>query len=146
MTDLDQLKTDALTRIENAPDAAAREVLRIEFLGKQGSISGLMKTLGKMAPEDRQVQGPLLNELRTAAAEAIAARKAVLEDAELEARLATESLDLTLPAPAAPRGSVHPVSQVMDELAEIFADLGFSVAPGPEIEDDWHNFPALNMA
>jgi len=146
MTDLDQLKTDALTRIENAPDAAALEALRIEFLGKQGSISGLMKTLGKMSPEDRQVQGPLLNSLRTAAADAIAARKAVLEDAELEARLATESLDLTLPAPAAPRGSVHPVSQVMDELAEIFADLGFSVATGPEIEDDWHNFTALNMA
>ncbi len=82
MTDLDQLKTDALTRIENAPDAAALEVLRIEFLGKQGSISGLMKTLGKMSPEDRQVQGPLLNDLRTAAADAIAARKAVLEDAE----------------------------------------------------------------
>ncbi|MBX7501123.1 phenylalanine--tRNA ligase subunit alpha [Qipengyuania sp. YG27] len=146
MTDLDQLKTDALTRIENAPDAAALEALRIEFLGKQGSISGLMKTLGKMSPEERQVQGPLLNGLRTETTDAIAARKAVLEEAELEARLATESLDLTLPAPEAPRGSVHPVSQVMDELAEIFADIGFSVATGPEIEDDWHNFTALNMA
>ena len=145
MTDLDQLKTDALTRIEDAPDAAALEALRIEFLGKQGSISGLMKTLGKMSPEDRQVQGPLLNGLRTAAADAIAARKEVLEDAELEARLATEGLDLTLPASVMPSGSVHPVSQVMDELAEIFADLGFSVATGPEIEDDWHNFTALNM-
>ena len=146
MTDLDQLKTDALTRIEDAPDAAALEALRIEFLGKQGSISGLMKTLGKMTPEERQVQGPLLNGLRTETADAIAARKAVLEDAELEARLATESLDLTLPAPEAPKGSVHPVSQVMDELAEIFADLGFAVATGPEIEDEWHNFTALNMA
>lgn len=146
MTDLEHLKTDALTRIENAPDAAALEALRIQFLGKQGSISGLMKTLGKMTPEERQVQGPLLNGLRTETTDAIAARKAVLEDAELEARLATESLDLTLPAPEAPKGSVHPVSQVMDELAEIFADLGFSVATGPEIEDDWHNFTALNMA
>ena len=146
MTDLEHLKTDALTRIENAPDAAALEALRIEFLGKQGSISGLMKTLGKMTPEERQIQGPLLNGLRTETTDAIAARKAVLEDAELEARLATESLDLTLPAPEAPKGSVHPVSQVMDELAEIFADLGFSVATGPEIEDDWHNFTALNMA
>ena len=146
MTDLEHLKTDALTRIENAPDVAALEALRIEFLGKQGSISGLMKTLGKMTPEERQVQGPLLNGLRTETTDAIAARKAVLEDAELEARLATESLDLTLPAPEAPKGSVHPVSQVMDELAEIFADLGFSVATGPEIEDDWHNFTALNMA
>ena len=146
MTDLEQLKTDALTRIANAPDAAALEALRIEFLGKQGSISGLMKTLGKMSPEERQVQGPLLNGLRTRANDAIAARKEVLEDAELEARLATEGLDLSLPAPETPRGSVHPVSQVMDELAEIFADLGFSVATGPEIEDDWHNFTALNMA
>ncbi|WP_370190485.1 phenylalanine--tRNA ligase subunit alpha [Qipengyuania sp.] len=146
MTDLDQLKTDALTRIENAPDAAALEALRIEFLGKQGSISGLMKTLGKMSPEERQVQGPLLNSLRGDTADAIAARKAVLEEAELEARLATEGIDLTLPAPETPKGSVHPVSQVMDELAEIFADLGFSVATGPEIEDDWHNFTALNMA
>lgn len=146
MTDLEQLKTDALTRIANAADAAALEALRIEFLGKQGSISGLMKTLGKMSPEERQVQGPLLNGLRTQANDAIAARKEVLEDAELEARLATEGLDLSLPAPETPRGSVHPVSQVMDELAEIFADLGFSVATGPEIEDDWHNFTALNMA
>ncbi|OAN83621.1 phenylalanine--tRNA ligase subunit alpha [Erythrobacter sp. EhN03] len=146
MTDLEQLKTDALTRIANAPDAAALEALRIEFLGKQGSISGLMKTLGKMSPEERQVQGPLLNGLRTQANDAIAARKEVLEDAELEARLATEGLDLSLPAPETPRGSVHPVSQVMDELAEIFADLGFSVATGPEIEDDWYNFTALNMA
>ena len=146
MTDLDQLKTDALTRIENVPDAAALEALRIEFLGKQGSISGLMKTLGGMSPEERQVQGPLLNGLRTETADAIAARKEVLENAELEARLAGESIDLTLPAPEAPRGSVHPVSQVMDELAEIFADLGFSVATGPEVEDDWHNFTALNMA
>ncbi len=146
MTDLEQLKTDALTRIANAPDAAALEALRIEFLGKQGSISGLMKTLGKMSPEERQVQGPLLNGLRTQANDAIAVRKEVLEDAELEARLATEGLDLSLPAPETPRGSVHPVSQVMDELAEIFADLGFSVATGPEIEDDWHNFTALNMA
>ena len=146
MTDLEQLKTDALTRIANAPDAAALEALRIEFLGKQGSISGLMKTLGKMSPEERQVQGPLLNGLRTQANDAIAARKEVLEDAELEARLVTEGLDLSLPAPETPRGSVHPVSQVMDELAEIFADLGFSVATGPEIEDDWHNFTALNMA
>ena len=145
MTDLDQLKTDALTRIEDAPDAAALEALRIEFLGKQGSISGLMKTLGGMSPEERQVQGPLLNGLRTETADAIAARKEVLENAELEARLSGESIDLTLPAPEAPRGSVHPVSQVMDELAEIFADLGFAVASGPEIEDDWHNFTALNI-
>ncbi len=146
MTDLTQLKTDALARIEIASDAEGLEALRVEFLGKQGSISSLMKTLGKMSPEERQVQGPLLNGLRGEVADALAAKKEQLDAAELDARLAREGLDLTLPAPDAPRGSVHPVSQVMDELAEIFADLGFSVATGPEIEDDWHNFTALNMA
>ena len=99
-----------------------------------------------MTPEQRSARRRRAStRLREAVAGAIAARKAALEAAELERRLATERLDLTLPAPRAPRGSVHPVSQVMDELAEIFADLGFAVADGPEIEDDWHNFTALNM-
>ncbi|WP_369026567.1 phenylalanine--tRNA ligase subunit alpha [Qipengyuania sp. RANM35] len=146
MTDLETLKADALARIDAAPDAATLEGLRVEFLGKQGSISGLMKTLGAMSPEERQTEAPKIQGLRTDVADALAAKKDVLDAAELDARLATETLDLTLPAPEAPKGSVHPVSQVMDELAEIFADLGFSVATGPEIEDDWHNFTALNMA
>ncbi|MBX7458875.1 phenylalanine--tRNA ligase subunit alpha [Qipengyuania sp. 1NDH17] len=146
MTDLAQLQSDALARIEAADDAEALEALRIEFLGKQGSISALMKTLGKMTPEERQEQAPKIQGARTAVADAITARKEAFEAEELERKLATERLDLTLPAPEAPKGSVHPVSQVMDELAEIFADLGFSVATGPEIEDDWHNFTALNMA
>jgi phenylalanyl-tRNA synthetase alpha chain len=98
-----------------------------------------------MSPEQRQAEGPRINGLRQAASDAIAARKAALESAALDARLATERLDMSLPAPAMPRGSVHPVSQVMDELAEIFADMGFAVASGPEIEDDWHNFTALNI-
>ena len=146
MTHPDTLKTEALARIEAASDAAMLEALRIEFLGKQGSISALMKTLGGMSPEERQLQAPAIQGLRQAVADALAARKEAFDAAELEARLATERLDLTLPAPDAPRGSIHPVSQVMDELAEIFADLGFAVATGPEIEDDWHNFTALNMA
>nr|WP_226700030.1 phenylalanine--tRNA ligase subunit alpha [Qipengyuania gaetbuli] len=140
------MRDTALARIEEAGDAAALEALRVEFLGKQGSISALMKTLGKMSPEERQSEAPKIQALRTDVADALAARKDAIDGAALEARLATETLDLTLPAPHAPRGSVHPVSQVMDELAEIFADLGFSVATGPEIEDDWHNFTALNMA
>src|SRR5690606_2043655 len=90
-------------------------------------------------------KAPQIQHLREAVAGALAERKAAMEAAELEARLASERLDLTLPAPEMPRGSVHPVSQVMDELAEIFADMGFAVATGPEIEDDWHNFTALNM-
>ena len=121
------------------------EAVRVALLGKQGSISALLKTLGAMTPDQRQAEGPRINGLRSAAAEAIATRKAILEGAALDARLAIERLDMTLPAPSAPRGSIHPVSQVMDELAEIFADMGFAVATGPEIEDDWHNFTALNI-
>ncbi|UVO55158.1 phenylalanine--tRNA ligase subunit alpha [Sphingomonas sp. SUN039] len=132
-------------QIVAATDLDALEAVRIALLGKSGSISALLKTLGGMTPEQRQAEGPRINGLRVAATDAIAARKAQLEGAALEARLATERLDMSLPAPATPRGSVHPVSQVMDELAEIFADMGFAVATGPEIEDQWHNFTALNM-
>lgn len=135
----------ALARIAAAQDVGTLEGLRVEFLGKQGSISGLLKTLGGMSPDDRQTIGPQIHALREAVTEALAARKAALEGAALEARLASEVVDLTLPAPERPRGSVHPVSQVMDELAEIFADMGFAVATGPEIEDDWNNFTALNI-
>src|SRR5690606_7546626 len=145
MTDYTALEQEAGARIAAAQDLAALDALRVEYLGKQGSVSGLLKTLGAMSPEERQEKAPKIQHLRQAVADALAEKKAAMEAAELEARLATEKLDLTLPAPEAPRGSVHPVSQVMDELAEIFADLGFSVATGPEIEDDWHNFTALNM-
>jgi len=138
---LDQLKAD----IEGAPSLEAIEALRVSLLGKQGSVSALLKTLGAMSPEERQVEGPKIHALREGVTAALAARKAALEAAALDARLAAETMDLTLPAPHQPRGSIHPISQVMDELAEIFADLGFAVATGPEIEDDWHNFTALNM-
>lgn len=145
MSDHDHTAREASTRIAEAADLNALEALRVEYLGKQGSISGLLKTLGKMSPEERQDKAPAIQALRQSVADALAARKDELEAAELEARLATETIDLTLPAPQSPKGSVHPVSQVMDELAEIFADLGFAVATGPEIEDDWYNFTALNM-
>lgn len=145
MSDIDKLGTDALARIGAAQDLDTVEALRVEFLGKQGSISGLLKTLGGMSPEERQAEGPKIHALREGVTNALATRKAALEGAALDARLAAERIDLTLPAPESPKGSIHPVSQVMDELAEIFADLGFAVATGPEIEDDWHNFTALNM-
>jgi phenylalanyl-tRNA synthetase alpha chain len=144
MTDLDQQKSTILAEIASA-DLSALESIRVRELGKQGAITALLKTLGKMSPDERQVEGPRIQGLREAVTAAIADRKAALEAAALEARLATETLDLTLPVAPAPQGSVHPVSQVMDELAEIFADLGFAVATGPEIEDDWHNFTALNI-
>jgi phenylalanyl-tRNA synthetase alpha chain len=139
--DIDQLKAT----LAGAPTLDALEVERVRLLGKQGEITALLKTLGGMTPEQRQSEGPRINGLREAASAAVAERKAALEAAALESKLASERNDLSLPAPERPRGSVHPVSQVMDELAEIFADMGFAVATGPEIEDDWHNFTALNI-
>jgi phenylalanyl-tRNA synthetase alpha chain len=143
--DTEAMRGDWLQRIEAAGDLAALEGERVAALGKQGAVTGLLKTLGGMTPDERQAQGPRIHGLREAVTEALAARKAALEAEALERKLATEGLDMTLPVSAGPQGSVHPVSQVMDELAEIFADLGFSVATGPEIEDDWHNFTALNI-
>ncbi|HEX6374179.1 MAG TPA: phenylalanine--tRNA ligase subunit alpha [Allosphingosinicella sp.] len=145
MADLDQLSADLLSRIGAAADLQALEAERVAALGKQGAVTQLLKTLGGMTPEARQAEGPRIHALRERVSEAIAARKAALEAAALERRLATEGLDMTLPVAPAAAGTVHPVSQVLDELAEIFADLGFSVATGPEIEDDWHNFSALNF-
>ena len=137
--------TDLVEQIRSAPDLGALEQLRLSALGKQGSITAQLKSLGGMDPETRAAEAPKIHALREAVSGALAERKDALETAELDRKLATESLDLSLPAPETPRGSVHPVSQVMDELAEIFADLGFTVAEGPEIEDQWHNFTALNM-
>jgi phenylalanyl-tRNA synthetase alpha chain len=141
----DEMKADWLGRIGAATDLQALEALRVEALGKQGAVTQLLKTLGQMSADERQTQGPGIHALREGVTSAIAARKAALDAAELDARLARERLDVTLPVAPLPRGTVHPVSQVMDELAEIFADLGFAVATGPEIEDDWHNFTALNF-
>ena len=144
-SDLETLTNDWLGRIADTADLAALEAERVAALGKQGAVTGLLKTLGTMSPEERSSEGPRIHALREAVTGAIASRKDALEGAALEQRLATERLDMTLPVTPQAEGSVHPVSQVMDELAEIFADLGFSVATGPEIEDDWHNFTALNI-
>lgn len=144
-TDLDQLRADLLASVDAAAGVDALDAVRVHALGKQGAVTGLLKTLGGMSPEERQETGPRIHALREAVTDAIAARKAALEGTALEAKLAAETLDMTLPVDGVPAGSVHPVSQVMDELAEIFADLGFAVATGPEIEDDWHNFTALNI-
>jgi phenylalanyl-tRNA synthetase alpha chain len=136
---------DILDEIRNASDLAAVEALRVRLLGKSGEITARLKSLGSMDPEARAARAPEVHALREAVTAAIADRKAALDAAELERRLATETIDLSLPVPETPTGTVHPVSQVMDELAEIFADLGFSVAEGPEIESQWYNFTALNM-
>ena len=131
--------------IAAAADLAALEAVRVAALGKSGEVTQLLKSLGGMDAETRTAEAPRIHALREAVTSAIAAKKEALEAAELDRRLATEHLDLSLPAGEWPRGSIHPVSQVMDELTEIFADMGFAVAEGPEIEDDWHNFSALNI-
>jgi phenylalanyl-tRNA synthetase alpha chain len=145
MTDIATLQTDLMGAIDSADTLDSLEAVRIAALGKQGSVSALLKTMGSMSPEERQTQGPVINGLRESITSALASKKAELETADLNRRLASERVDMTLPAPETPRGTIHPVSQVMDELAEIFADMGFAVAEGPEIEDDWHNFTALNI-
>ncbi|GAA4750713.1 phenylalanine--tRNA ligase subunit alpha [Sphingomonas daechungensis] len=137
--------TDLLDQIRSAPDLGALDQLRVSVLGKSGSITQQLKSLGAMDPETRAAQAPEIHAFREQVTSAIADRKSALEMAELDRKLATETIDLSLPAQDTPTGTVHPVSQVMDELAEIFADLGFAVAEGPEIEDQWHNFTALNM-
>ena len=145
MTDVTGLQAELLGEVEGASGLDALEAVRVKALGKQGVVTALLKTLGGMTPEERQSKGPQIHGLRESVTNAIVERKAALEAAVLEARLATERLDMTLPVAGGRQGSIHPVSQVMDELAEIFADLGFAVATGPEIEDDWHNFTALNI-
>src|SRR5688500_10676980 len=124
MNDLDTMSNEWNARIAAAADLHALEAERVAALGKQGAITILLKTLGGMTPERRQSEGPRIHALRERVTGALAARKAALEGAELDRRLATEMLDMSLPVSAGAQGSIHPVSQVMDELAEIFADLG----------------------
>jgi len=143
--DIEAIGKRLMQLVERSKDMDELESARIAVLGKNGELTALLKTLGSMSPEERQTQGPIINGLRESITTALTAKKADVETAELNRRLATERVDMTLPAPDAPRGTIHPVSQVMDELAEIFADMGFAVAEGPEIEDDWHNFTALNI-
>ena len=134
-----------LDRIAAAESLSDLEAMRVSALGKSGSITALLKSLGSMDADTRAAEAPKIHALREQVTIAIAGRKAALESAELERKLATETMDVSLPAPEIVSGTVHPISQVMDELAEIFADLGFSVAEGPEIESQWYNFTALNM-
>jgi phenylalanyl-tRNA synthetase alpha chain len=134
-----------LDRIAAAGSLSDLEAERVAALGKSGAITALLKSLGAMDADTRAAEAPRIHALRVQVTTAIADRKAALETAELERKLTTEKIDLSLPPPESISGTVHPVSQVMDELAEIFADLGFSVAEGPEIETQWYNFTALNM-
>src|SRR5215472_10236561 len=147
MTDLRALETELLAAVAATNDEAALEAVRVAALGRNGSVSALLKTLGTMTPEARKEQGPLINSLKDRVTAAIAARKDALRELALDQRLNTETVDVTLPVrePSAEIGRIHPVSQVVDELTAIFADMGFSVAEGPDIETDDYNFTKLNF-
>ncbi|WP_194097280.1 phenylalanine--tRNA ligase subunit alpha [Marivivens aquimaris] len=142
---MDDLKAKYLDLIANASDEAAIEEVRLAAVGKKGEVSLKMRELGKMTPEERQVAGPALNALKDEINAALAAKKTALADAALEERLKSEWLDVTLPSRHARQGTVHPISQVTEEVMAIFADMGFTVAEGPQIESDWYNFDALNI-
>ncbi len=144
-TDLSALEADLSARVAAAADVAALEEVRVGALGKTGSVSALLKGMGALSPDERRVQGPLVNGLRDRLAAAIAERREALESAALDAKLSAERVDLSLPPPPRRKGSVHPTMQVMDEMVAVFADMGFAVAEGPDIEDDFHNFTALNF-
>ena len=139
------LREKYLSLISAVVDESALEDLRVQAVGKKGEISLQMRSLGKMSPEERQVAGPALNALKDEVNSALVARKTSMANAVLEERLKAEWLDVTLPGRSARMGSIHPISQVWEEVTAIFADMGFSVAEGPQIETDWYNFDALNM-
>ena len=142
---LDTLEQELLAQVSAASDEAGVEAIRVSALGKKGVISERMGGLGKMAPDERKSMGAALNVLKDKVTEALASRKALFAEAALEARLVSEKIDVTLPVRPQSAGTIHPVSQVWEEVVQIFGDLGFSVAEGPHIEDDFHNFDALNM-
>ena len=146
MDALDELKSKYLEGIAGSGDEAALEDLRLAALGKKGEISLMMRELGRMTPEERQTKGAALNLLKSEIDAALRAKKEALADAALDARLKAEWLDVTLPGRPRGQGTIHPVSQVMDEVTAIFADMGFAVAEGPQVESDWYNFDALNIA
>ena len=145
MSQIQSLSALAMADIEAAQTPEALEALRVGLLGKQGSITAQLKQLGALPAEQRKAAGEAINLARDAVGQALAARKAVLEDIALDARLAGEAIDVTLPGRTPQRGGIHPVSRTLERIAEIFGRLGYELADGPEIEDDWHNFEALNF-
>ncbi len=145
MSDLADLEQSIAAAISGAGDERALDEVRVSALGKKGAISERLKGLGKMDPEERKSAGAALNALKDTIARKIEARRATLREADLDARLRTETVDVTLPARPEPQGTVHPVTQVWQEVVAVFGDMGFSVAEGPHIETDWYNFGALNI-
>lgn len=143
---IDTMKPELLAAIDSADNLASLDEIRVNALGKNGRITTLMKTLGTLAPEERKLAGQVLNVFKNEIATALDAKKEVLETEALNKKLAEESVDVTLPARAeTTSGRIHPLSQVIEEALTIFAQMGFEMAEGPDIEDDWHNFEALNI-
>ncbi|QOW22866.1 phenylalanine--tRNA ligase subunit alpha [Novilysobacter avium] len=145
MSAIETLTAQALERIAAADAPAAVESLRVELLGKSGSITAQLKQLGTLPADQRKAAGEAINQARNAVTEALHARRDTLQEAALDARLASETIDVTLPGINASRGGLHPVSRALERITDIFGRLGFELADGPEIEDDWHNFEALNF-
>ena len=143
--DIKELKQELVSLVEAANDLDTLEAARVQALGKKGRITGLMKTLGGMDPEERKTTGQALNALKDEIAELIAGQERALKTQEMQQRLATETIDVSLPVRPEMKGTIHPISQTMEELQSIFAAMGFKLAEGPDIEDDWHNFTALNF-
>ena len=145
MNNLDALKSELASMVAAAADVQALEQVRVSALGKKGHITVLMKDLGQMEPNERKAAGQQLNVLKQEIADLIDARKFELENAGLDVRLAEEKIDITLPTRPESHGTIHPISQTIDELISIFGEMGFVVAEGPDIEEDWYNFTALNI-
>jgi phenylalanyl-tRNA synthetase alpha chain len=145
MTDIDTLSRELFAQLDAAQDEAAVELVRVNALGKKGSVSELLKGMGGMSPEERQTFGPLVNGLKQSLSDAISVKKEALAQAALDARLLAERIDVTLPVRPERRGKIHPIMQVFEEVQTIFADMGFAIAEGPDVEDDFHNFTALNF-
>ena len=145
MQDLDQVREKWIAAAKAAATPDALEQIRVEALGKKGEVSQLMKSLGGLDPEARREAGQRLNAVKDAVAAAIETRKQNLGEAALDARLASERIDVSLPSRPEAEGRIHPISQTIDEIVAIFGEMGFKVAEGPDIEDDFHNFTALNI-
>ena len=145
MQDLEALKSELTAAIDGAGDLDALEAVRVAALGRKGSVTGLMKTLGQLDADQRKAAGQAFNALKDEIAEAIEARKTTLSASGLDARLAEEKIDVTLPVRPERKGYVHPIGQTVDEVISIFGEMGFTVAEGPDIEEDWYNFTALNI-
>jgi len=145
MENLDALVSQAFEAVQRSGDIAALEQVRVQYLGKKGELTQLMQTLGKLSAEERPQAGALINAAKSSVQDVLNARKADLEKAALDAKLSAERIDVTLPGRGQASGGLHPISRALERMEQIFSRIGYSVAEGPEVEDDYHNFEALNI-